>query len=140
MTGVQTCALPICILANDVACKNVALDFRKQPAERLLFPNIEPAVVPGTDMSNQQIVATIVHLHHRLFGQEREPAHPEIQRSFELFAGIVADANAAGRFEPRESYFCGGGEKFKTEDPHYTVRAWRGVVTYLLRQHEFLYE
>ena len=25
-------------------------------------------------------------------------------------------------------------------DPHYTVRAWRAVVTYLLRQEEFLYE
>jgi len=27
-----------------------------------------------------------------------------------------------------------------TEDPNYTVRAWRAVVTYLLRRHEFLYE
>ena len=25
-------------------------------------------------------------------------------------------------------------------DPHYTIRAWRGVVTYLLRRPEFLYE
>jgi len=25
-------------------------------------------------------------------------------------------------------------------DPDYTVRAWRGVVTYLLRQPDFLYE
>ncbi len=25
-------------------------------------------------------------------------------------------------------------------DPDYTIRAWRAVVTYLLRQHEFLYE
>jgi hypothetical protein len=25
-------------------------------------------------------------------------------------------------------------------DPHYTIRAWRGVVTYLLRRQEFLYE
>ena len=25
-------------------------------------------------------------------------------------------------------------------DPNYTVRAWRAVVTYLLRRQEFLYE
>ena len=25
-------------------------------------------------------------------------------------------------------------------DPHYTIRAWRAVVTYLLRRPEFLYE
>ena len=33
----------------------------------------------------------------------------------------------------------GKGEK-RVEDPHYTMRAWRAVLTYLLRQHEFLYE
>ncbi len=128
------------IMANDVACQNVALDFRKKADERLLFPDIEPSVVPGSDRSDQQILATIVHLHHRLLGQDRAPTHPEVQRTFDLFAGILADAKGAGRYEPRESYFCGGREEFKTEDPHYTVRAWRGVVTYLLRQHEFLYE
>jgi hypothetical protein len=128
------------IMANDVACHNVALDFHREPAQRLLFPNIEPSVVPGTEMSNRQITEAIVHLHQRLLGQERSANHPEIQRTFELLAGIISDANEAGRYEPRESYFCGGREEFKTEDPHYTVRAWRGVVTYLLRQHEFLYE
>jgi len=128
------------IMSNDVACQNVALDFRREPAQRLLFPNIEPSIVPGTEMNNQHILAAIVHLHQQLLGQERQPTHPEIQRTFELFIGIIADANAAGQYEPRESYFCGGREEFKTEDPHYTVRAWRGVVTYLLRQHEFLYE
>lgn len=128
------------IMANDVACKNVALDFRRAPAERLLFPGIEPSVVPGSDANDKQILAAVVELHRRLLGSEHAESHPEIQRTFELFAGIVADAKAAGKFETRESYFCGGREEFKTEDPHYTIRAWRAVVTYLLRQHEFLYE
>ncbi len=128
------------IMANDVACQNVALDFRKEPADRLLFPNIEPSVIPGTETSEQQILAAIVQLHQRLLGQERTTTHPEIQRTFQLFTGIIDDAKASGRYEPRESYFCGGREEFKTEDPNYTVRAWRAVVTYLLRQHEFLYE
>lgn len=128
------------ILANDVACYHVARDFRRETAERLLFSSIEPSVVPGDDMSNQRIRQTIISLHQRLLGQDLVADDPEIERTFQLFTGIIADANAQGRFEPRETYFCGGREEFRTEDPLYTIRAWRGVVTYLLRQHSFLYE
>ena len=128
------------ILANDVACHHVARDFRRETPERLLFSTIEPSVVPGDDMSNQRIRQTIVSLHQRLLGQDLVAEDPEIERTFQLFTGIIADANAQGRFEPRETYFCGGREEFRTEDPLYTIRAWRGVVTYLLRQHSFLYE
>ncbi len=128
------------ILANDVACYHVARDFRKPSAERSLFSTIEPTVVPGDDMSNQQIRHSIVALYQRLLGHDLAADHPEIERTFNLFTGIIADANAQGRFEPRETYFCGGREEFHSEDPHYTLRAWRAVVTCLLRQHEFLYE
>ncbi len=128
------------ILANDVACYHVAREFRKPSAERQLFATIEPAVVPGDEMSNQQIRHTIIGLHKHLLGQDLSADDAEIERTFNLFADIIADANAQGRLEPRETYFCGGREDFRTEDPLYTIRAWRGVVTYLLRQHEFLYE
>lgn len=128
------------ILANDVACYHVARDFRKPAAERVLFSAIEPTVLPGDNMSNQQIRHTIVTLHQRLLGDDLAADDPEIERTFQLFTDIIADANARGRFEPRESYFCGGREEFHTDDPNYTLRAWRAVVTYLLRQHEFLYE
>lgn len=128
------------ILANDVSCYHVARDFRLEASKRLLFPHVEPTTRPVDDESNQKIRQTIVHLHHRVLGHDRAPDHPEIERTFKLFTGIIADAQAQGRFEPRETYFCGGREEFKTDDPHYTIRAWRGVVTYLLRQHEFLYE
>ncbi len=128
------------ILANDVACYHVARDFRKPAAERLLFSAIEPTVLPGDNMSNQQIRHTIVTLHQRLLGDDLAADDPEIERTFQLFTGIIADANAHGRFGPRETYFCGGREEFNTDDPYYTLRAWRAVVTYLLRQHKFLYE
>ena len=128
------------ILANDVACHHVARDFRRETPERLLFSTIEPSVVPGDDMSNQRIRQTIVSLHQRLLGQDLAAEDPEIERTFQLFKGIIEDANAQGRFESRETYFCGGREEFRTEDTLYTIRAWRGVVTYLLRQHNFLYE
>src|SRR5678810_1227597 len=50
------------ILANDVACKQTALDFSRAPADRRLFPNIEPDVVPGTSPeADAKIRQTIVH-------------------------------------------------------------------------------
>ena len=34
-------------MSNDVACRNVALDFSRPPERRILFPEIEPDVLPG---------------------------------------------------------------------------------------------
>ena len=128
------------IMANDVACSNVGLDFHRPIAERRLFSGIEPSVVPGDELSDAKIRETIVQLQEKILGQRLAMNHPEVDRVFELFCGILSDAKALPSFEPRETYFCGGREDFRVEDPHYTVRAWRGVVTYLLRQHAFLYE
>ena len=129
------------ILANDIACKQTALDFSRKPAERLLFPHIEPDVVPGTSETDAKIRRAIVHLHQRVLGHHDSVDSPEVTRSFELFAGIVSDAAERKGIDARENYHCRRdvpGEGFT--DPKYTVRAWRAVVTYLLRQHEFLYE
>jgi len=128
------------VMSNEMSCNHVARDFRLEPSKRLLFPQIEPNVLPGDDASNEKIRQQIVYLHQRLMGKEFGPKHPEIERTFQLFAGIIADAKAKKNIEPRETYFCGGQNEFRAEDPNYTLRAWRGVVTYLLRQHEFLYE
>jgi hypothetical protein len=128
------------MMANDVACYHVARDFRQAANDRMLFPDIEPDVLPGNAESEQKIRGAIVHLHQRLLGQECVTDDPEIDRTFQLWTGILQDANASGRYEPRETYYCGGRDEYRVEDPHYTIRAWRAVVTYLLRQHEFLYE
>jgi hypothetical protein len=128
------------MMANDVACYHVARDFRKEPAQRLLFPKIEPDTIPGNDAADLRIRETIVSLHQRLLGQEHKIGHEEVERTIALFTSLMNDAKAQPHYAPRETYFCGGREEFNTEDPHYTIRAWRGVVTYLLRQHDFLYE
>ncbi|MCA9137637.1 MAG: DUF1592 domain-containing protein [Planctomycetales bacterium] len=131
------------ILANDIACRNVAADFSKAKSDRRLFPGIEPDVVPGeSDESDHQIRLAIVHLHDLLLGRNDEPSDPNVQQTFELLAGIINDAKTREGIESVESYFC-QTERDTTPrdpDPHYTIRAWRAVVTYLLRQHEFLYE
>jgi hypothetical protein len=128
------------IMSNDVACKNVARDFARPAAERKLFPAIEPSVLPGaTDDGDKAIRKAIAHLHERILGRYDTPDSAEVERTFRLFAGIVEDAKAQKGLDKRENYSCRQGGAV-TDDPQYTIRAWRGVVTYLLRRSEFLYE
>lgn len=129
------------ILANDVACKQTALDFSRPPAERKLFPGIEPDVLPGdSPEADAKIRHAIVHLHERVLGHHDKPDSPEVDRTYGLLAGIISDAKGRGKISPDENYSCRQGLLAPVPDPKYTVRAWRGVVTYLMRRHEFLYE
>ena len=58
-------------LANDVACRNVALDFSRKKPDRILFPNIDPDAVPGKSAATDaKIRATIVHLHQHVLGRD----------------------------------------------------------------------
>ena len=128
-------------MANDVSCKNVAVDFTTTPEQRRLFPHIELDVVPGTSpQADQQIREAIVHLHRHLLGRDDKTDGAEVDRTYALFTGIVSDAKSKKNLEKIDGYFCRGCDDKRVPDPHYTLRAWRGVVTYLLRQHEFLYE
>jgi len=130
------------IMANDVACKNVASDFAKPAKERKLFPQIEPNIVPDDKPETEkQIRAAIVHLYEYLHGRTLAANHADVILAYELFTGIVLEARNKKGLSPRESYYCQAEpDKRATEDPHYTVRAWRAVVTYMLRQDAFLYE
>lgn len=132
------------IMANDVACKNVAADFQLPPQQRRLFPGIEPDVVPSSDdpEAEQKIHAAIVHLHAYILGREDSPDHPEVEMTYNLLMAVLAEATGREHFDKVESYFCksSGDEGPRDPDPHYTIRAWRAVVTYLLRQPDFLYE
>lgn len=129
------------ILANDVACRETALDFSRKPADRRLFPGIETDVVPGSSPeADAKIRNAIVYLHQRVLGRFDKVDSPEVTRSFQLFASIVNDATERKNLEKQEIYSCRQNLLQPVPDPKYTVRAWRGVITYLLRQSEFLYE
>jgi hypothetical protein len=129
------------ILSNDVACKHTLRDFMLKASERRLFPGIEPNVLPGSSPeADAQIRRAIVHLHQLVLGRDDATDSKEVARTFELFAGIVADAKLQKGIENREAYNCRANVPDAPNDPHYTIRAWRGVVTYLLRRPEFLYE
>jgi len=129
------------IMSNDVASVHTAMDFTRPAAERKLFPNMEPDVVPGASPeADAKIRQTIVQLHQKILGRFDTPDSAEVDRTYKLFAGIVADAAAKKGLEKQEMYHARRALPAPLPDPKYTVRAWRAVVTYLLRRPEFLYE
>jgi hypothetical protein len=129
------------ILANDVACQHTLRDFARPPSERFLFPGIQPTVLPGASPeADVAIRHAIAYLHERLLGRQDAIDSEEVNRSYELFAGIISDAQQQKGLDQRESYYCRHDVADAPDDPNYTIRAWRGVVTYLLRRQEFLYE
>jgi hypothetical protein len=129
------------ILANDVACTHTARDFALKASERRLFPGIEPDVLPGSSPeADTAIRRAIVHLHELVLGRHDAVDSAEVSRTFDLFTGIIADARTQKGLESREAYTCRTNVPDAPADPHYTIRAWRAVVTYLLRRPEFLYE
>jgi len=132
-------------LSNDVACRQVALDFTRSPKDRRLFPGIEPSMIPGKEASTDQAIRKgIAFLHEQILGRLDAPDSAEVDRTFGLFSDLVQEASKQKGLEKREIYHCRPHDRDRpgttAEDPHYTIRAWRGVVTYLLRRPEFLYE
>lgn len=128
-------------MSNDVACRNVGADFSLPASERVLFGGVEPDVLPGSSEENDlRIKQTIVHLHERILGRFDAIDSPEVDRTYRLFRDIVSDAAARTDIDPREIYHCRKDPEVSIADPHYTIRAWRAVVTYLLRRTEFVYE
>lgn len=129
------------IMANDVACRHVTPDFFKKPADRRLFPGIERDVVPGRNPEDDlRIRKAIVHLHDYLLDRQHAADDPDVDRTFKLFASMVSEAAKRKDLDKRATYHCGRINKKKVDDSHYVLRAWRAVVTYLLRRQEFLYE
>jgi hypothetical protein len=128
-------------LANDVACKQTLRDFAREPHERLLFPGVQPDMVPGASAEGDAAIrGAIVHLHRLVLGRNDAADSAQVDRTFALLAGIVEDARQQQGLEKREIYHCRHDVDNAPEDPQYTIRAWRGVLTYLLRRPEFLYE
>ncbi|HEV3385205.1 MAG TPA: hypothetical protein VG097_10325, partial [Gemmata sp.] len=76
----------------------------------------------------------------KILGRYDAPDSTEVERTFKLFANIVKDAKEQKGLDKRETYGCRRDIQTPPDDPLYTIRAWRGVVTYLLRRNEFLYE
>ncbi len=119
----------------------VARDFARPPAESEAFSRNRAEGVPGSAEGDKAIRQAIVHLHEQILGRFDAADSAEVDRTFKLFAGIVDDAEEQkGHRQAGDLFLPAGTCRIRPEDPHYTIRAWRGVVTYLLRRPEFLYE
>jgi len=94
-----------------------------------------PGSIPDAELKIRQ---AIVHLHRLVLGRERPADHPEIERTYQLYVGILEDAHAKKGVNPSENWYCGPSRN--RPDATYAIRAWRAVLTYLLRQDDFLYE
>jgi hypothetical protein len=117
------------------------MDFSRQPMDRRLFPGVEPSDVPGASLeADAKIRKAIVYLHRRVLGQDEAADSAEVDRTYRLFADVVAEAAKRKGIDDQEIW--AGRQKLlrPVPDPKYTVRAWRAVLTYLLRREEFLYE
>lgn len=129
------------ILSNEIASRHTLSGFTLDAPRRQLFPGIEPEILPGSSPgADAAIRRAIVHLHALILGRDEAEDSEDVAQTFRLFADIVADAAGRKDLDRREIYHARRERSDVPDDPHYTIRAWRAVITYLLRRPEFLYE
>jgi len=88
-----------------------------------------------------------------MLGETRLPNDdPEIERTYTLFLEVMTAGRKAVADKSEADWLRCGAKKDPMSgddlpesrrverDPHYTVRAWMAVVTYLLSDDRFLYE
>jgi len=147
-------------MATEMACRAVPQDFVVERESRRLFPYVQPTYVPEFDdgLELPEVVAlirqNIQHLHYRLLGEELELDDPEIDATYALFYDLWRDGetgvdNDTVR-EDLASSCRATNDPFTnaeypqarrvTNDPEYAIRAWMGVVAYLLTDYRFLSE
>lgn len=141
-------------MSNEVACLATANDFAKPIADRLLFPLVERGMLPGTPEGDDAIRANVQYLHEHLLGETIDDDDPEIDRTIALFEVILEDGRTklVDEIAPLPTTIAGPCQATMdatgmplpagtevVEDVDYTVRAWMGVVTYLLGDFDYLY-
>jgi hypothetical protein len=106
----------------------------------------------------------VQHLHKYVLGEDQALDDPEIERTYQLFVALWDDGQK-GMADPAMGYGTSlpwqcqvhkdywvvsnvgwdnapdlPDDQKLTEDENYTIRAWMGVVSYLLSDYAFLYE
>lgn len=131
----QPTALMIAIqerIANQGACQNVALDFNRPQASRVLFPMVTLNDVPDNGAGTAAIRNNIQYLHKQILGEEITNTDPEIDRAYQLFLSVRAQNNTTLPNACRN-----GGI---TSDATRTVLPWMAVISYMLSDYKFLFE
>jgi len=147
-------------MANEMSCLATARDFSADPSDRLLFPYVERSFVPEDDNQfsvpavTDAIRANIQHLYDHVLGESYDLGDPEITAAYNLFVTIWKDgkngvkagtypADLPGNCRSNNDYWTGNElpENRKiNQDPDYTIRAWMGVLSFMLSDYKFLHE
>jgi len=147
-------------MANEMSCVATARDFADDASDRLLFPYVEPGYLPEDDNQfavpavNDAIRANIQHLYEHVLGESYDINDPEIGEAHSLFVTIwkngrnaviagTETVELAGPCRATNDYWTGKDlpeSQRITQDPDYTIRAWMGVLTYMLSDYKFLHE
>jgi hypothetical protein len=135
-------------MAYESSCRATARDFARPAAERLLFGDVERTLAPSGDPTaadQQPILRALQHLHDRVLGETLALDDPELLITYSL----LTDLHRGGAGESADLGPCSSTMDFATgepwpggfdEDPGYVVRAWQGVLAYLLSDYLFLSE
>ncbi|WP_430462842.1 c-type cytochrome [Thalassolituus sp. LLYu03] len=156
-------------MATEMACRSTALDFTRDDSERKLFPYVtvltEPTNADGEEDANgvARIKHNIQHLHWVLLGERVDLNGEEVTATYNLFTSLLAQGQdmLANRnsYDPRPGDYlewdCRArwyrqadgrtdgdlpAESMLEADSNYTIRAWTGVLTYLMSDYRFAYE
>ena len=147
-------------MANDVSCQATAIDFVLPQNQRRLFPYVEVSYEPYSDngfdipQAQEAIKKNIQHLYARLLGESITLDGPEMEEAYQLWLDLHQTGKDLVAAEEETSYLqwsCRGrvnpqtGETLPSDmqissDPNYTIRAWRGMMSYLLADYRFLVE
>ena len=144
-------------MANEVSCYASGADFALPKAQRRLFPYVETTYQPYTEdgfdvpQVQENIRLNIQYLFLRVLGQDLALDDPEIEATYQLWLDLHQTGQEMIEAEEETiytSWYCRARENPLTgedlpdsysdsRDEHYTFRAWRGVLTYLLADYHF---
>ena len=140
-------------MGNEVSCVAVAQDLSlKNAASRRLFPNVTVTTTPEAG-GEAAIRTEIRRLHRLLLNEELPDGHPELETTYQLWVAsrTAARGTTSGGRTGGGSFRCGATESFTVTPTPYpddthdaistdsdgTVRAWVGVLSYLLADGRF---
>lgn len=122
--------------ASSAACYRVPEELKLTAVQAIpMFPYV--TAVTDDEAAIRQNLA---YLHWSLLGRSDAADSAAVDHSWELWDGLRADGAAriaAGDESDQVSYSCRPSEGDR-DDAGYIVRAWQGLVTYLVRRPEFL--
>lgn len=150
-------------MAISMACKVTAYDFNLPANERRLFPNLEYDILPTSQDNIDLIRKTMADLHWSLLGEELSPNSNEVSETFSLYQELLETGQTL--LLDQEAYDPNPWKTLKLAcqakwernpdgtiaeeypegqrlvmDTSYNIRAWMGVLTYMLSDYRFIYE